>query len=83
MKGSVQDRQVLKEIEGCFPDWSDKTEELYLKNKNFREAIQDYIFCKQKITGISQETFSERALKKLYEETLKELEKDIREYLAM
>jgi len=83
MKESVQDSQILKEIEGCFPDWSDKTEELYLKNKNFREAIQDYIFCKHKITGISQETNNERKLKKLYEETMKELEKDIMEYLAM
>lgn len=83
MKGSVQDSQISKEIEGCFPDWSDKTEELYLKNKNFREAIQDYIFCKHKNTRISQETNNERTLKKLYEETMMELEKDIMEYLAM
>jgi hypothetical protein len=83
MKGTDQDGLILKEIAACFPEWSGKTEKLYLKNKDFREAVQDYIFCKHKITRLSEETNNDRTLIELYEETMKELEKDMIEYLSM
>lgn len=82
MKGTAQDDLILKELTACFPEWSKKTHKLYLKNKNFREAVQDYIFCKHKITRLSEGSSEDRTLIELYEETMKELGNDMMDYLS-
>jgi hypothetical protein len=61
-----------------FPDISDRLSTL-LKDENFRELAEDYLFCAYEVKQLSPSK-NEKLIKE-YQETLKELEEELLSYL--
>lgn len=82
MKGDSQDTLIKEELIACFPEWTEMIPKIYPQNKNFREVVEDYFFCKNKISRLSKGSGENTALLVQDEATMKELEEEMLEYLS-
>ena len=82
MSGALQDVSKVKELMASFPEWSEEIQKIYPQNRHFREATEDYIFCKGKLAQLSGNSDENVTLLEQYKNTLKDLEEEMMDYLS-
>jgi uncharacterized coiled-coil DUF342 family protein len=82
MSGALQDVSKMKELLASFPEWSEEIQKIYSKNQNFREATEDYFFCKRKLAQLSGNSDENMTLLEQYKNTLRDLEEEMMDYLS-
>jgi hypothetical protein len=83
LKSENQDGPQVEELVASFPEWSEVIRKIYLKNRNFREVVKDYLFCKHKLSRLYLEPDENKMLLVEYEKTMKELEEEMKEYTSL
>ena len=68
-------------IKNKFPKQSERIEELYNNNEDFRALCSDYLLCVQNLQQFQREFGEKKRSIKIFKETREELEKELSHYI--